>query len=107
MRGDIIYKLNMVRTSAKFRSILNYLLNDKNYSVNPKIASLYTTSDNYLLADLIDDNGGIETGSFMGTYNDLLKNIKGIGESAGLNQIEQQYLYNLVDLRVRQWRIIQ
>ena len=87
IRRDCARKLQPVETSGMFTAILGCLL-DQDWST-PRIDELQITPDRCLLARVA---GEAAFAAFLGTESDLIKNVHGVAEVAGLDGDEVGYL---------------
>lgn len=76
-----------VRTSPRFTAILACLL-DQEWTW-PRIEQLTVTCDGFLLAMR---EGDVGFNDFIGGYAELVRNLEGIGEVAGLSEGELDFL---------------
>jgi hypothetical protein len=86
IRQDCVRKLRSVETSGFFTAILGCLLGE-DWST-PRIAELRITSDRCLLSRLEGEPG---FNGFLGAEADLIRNIHGIAEVAGLDGAELDF----------------
>lgn len=95
IRRDCAAKLRVVNTSGMFTAILACLL-DEDWT-DPKIEQLAMTHDRCLLARAEGDCG---FDKFLGAEADLIRNIHGVAEVAGLDGDELGYLLGkIADLK--------
>jgi hypothetical protein len=79
-------------TSGKFVAILGCILNER--WTNPRIAELYVTSDNCVLAR---HEGDIGANEFIGGLSDVRRNCNGVATFAGLTLKERAAFSLAVD----------
>lgn len=75
----IAAKLRKVRVSPKFAAILACMVGES--WTTPSLSSLTSTSDGFLLGARAGDIG---YNDFLGTVDDLERNVRGVAEVAGL-----------------------
>jgi hypothetical protein len=86
IRADCARKLKPIETGEMFTAILAALLGED--WTTPKIEELFITSDRRILAR---STGEMTHKLFIGTEADLIRNIHGIAEVAGLDGDELGY----------------
>ena len=91
MKNVIANKIKKVKVSDFFVAILGAML-EQNWT-NPRLISLYKTSDNYILGQKENDCGYNEV---LCSYDNLRQNLVGIAKVANLNKKEIEYLLNLI-----------
>ena len=91
IRTDCSRKLKPIETGGTFRAILAALL-DEDWTT-PKIEELFITSDRCILART---SGEMTHKLFIGAEADLIRNIHGVAEVAGLDGDELGYLLGKV-----------
>ena len=85
MRKELVEKLHpkRIKTSGKMTAFLGYLLGE--HFADPQITTLTITSDGYMLVgDMANEHVGLES--------DLVRNINGISDVAGLSAEERKWL---------------
>jgi hypothetical protein len=89
VKARVVAKLHpdKVRTSPKFGAILGALLGQS--WTTPRIVELTITGDDFLLGRLEGDVGFNE---ILGSAQDLLNNLLGVAEVAGLTPDERRWL---------------
>ncbi len=87
IRADCARKLQPVDTGVMFTAILGALL-DEDWTT-PKIKELFITTDRFVLAR---PTGEVTHNLVIGAEADLIRNIHGIAEVAGLDGDELGYL---------------
>src|SRR4051812_8615970 len=87
IRRDCARKLRQIETGGMFTAILGCLLGE-DWST-PKIEELHITPDRCLLARV---EGEVTFKAFLGAEADLIRNVHGIAEVAGLDGDEVGYL---------------
>lgn len=87
IRQDCVRKLRSVETGDMFTAILGCLLGE-DWST-PKIEALQISHDRCLLARI---EGEVSFKAFLGAEADLIRNVHGITEVAGLDGDEVGYL---------------
>ncbi len=91
IRADCARKLKPIETGVMFAALLGVLL-DEDWT-NPKIEELFITSDRFVLAR---QTGEVTHKLVIGAEADLIRNIHGIAEVAGLDGDELGYLLGKV-----------
>jgi hypothetical protein len=91
IRTDCSRKLKPIETCDTFRASLVALLEED--WTTPKIEELFITSDCHILART---TGEMTHKLFIGTEADLIRNIHGVAEVAGLDRDELGYLLGKV-----------
>jgi hypothetical protein len=91
IRADCARKLKPVDTGVMFTATLAALL-DEDWTT-PKIEELFVTSDRFVLAR---PTGEVTHNLVIGAESDLIRNIHGIAEVAGLDGDELGYLLGRV-----------
>ena len=91
IRADCARKLKPIETGVSFTAILGALL-DEDWTT-PKIEELLITSDRCIFART---TGEVTHKLFIGVEADLIRNIHGIAEVAGLDGDELGYLLGKV-----------
>lgn len=86
---------NRVRTGGKLTAFLGYLFQVR--WTRPSISHLTITSDGMMLE-------GAMANEYLGDVGDLERNIRGIGEVAGLTEAETQYVIDLIPATANDWR---
>jgi hypothetical protein len=86
IRADCVRKLKFIETGDMFRAILAALL-DEDWTT-PKIEELVITSDRCILAR---PTGETTHKIFIGAESDLIRNVHGIADVAGLDGDELGY----------------
>jgi len=84
--------------SGKFAAILGFLLDEK--CTEPAIAELHVTSDGGVLAM---HEGDIGCNDFIGTVNDLERNLKGWFAAVGCTPDELRLLQNATTAKITSW----
>jgi hypothetical protein len=87
IRADCARKLEPIETGGMFRALLAALL-DEDWTT-PRIEELFITSDRYILAW---PTGEVTQRLYIGEEADLIRNVHGIAEVAGLDGDELGYL---------------
>ena len=99
IRADCARKLKPIETGVMFTALLAALL-DEDWTT-PKIEELFITSDRCILAR---PTGEVTHKLFIGAEADLIRNIHGIAEVAGLDGDELGYLLGKVaEARDQNW----
>ena len=88
IRADCARKLRSVETGGMFTAILGSLLGEGGWST-PKIEEMRITLDRCLLARV---EGEANFKAFLGAEADLIRNVHGIAEVAGLDGDEVGFL---------------
>lgn len=88
-----------LKVSGKFTAILACLLGGEEWT-NPPIAELCITADNFLMARM---EGDIGFNDFVGSGDDLARNICGVIETVGLNEEEKKIFGNLAAQNIQVW----
>lgn len=93
-RSAVIAKMNpkVFMPSTRFMAILAHLLHAGAWT-KPAIASMVCTTDGFILLQNDDDIGH---NAFLGPRSELVRNILGAAEVAGLTPQERRYLLNQV-----------
>lgn len=91
IRADCARKLRGIDTSAIFSAVLACLV-DEDWTT-PKLEEMRLTPDRCLLGR---PSGDVKFSAFIGAEADLIKNIHGIAEVAGLDGDEVGYLLGRV-----------
>ena len=91
IRQDCARKLSSVETSGQFTAILGCLLGE-DWST-PRIEERYPTPDHCLLARV---EGQVSHQQFLGAEQDLVRNVHGVAQVAGLDGDEVGYLLGRV-----------
>jgi len=93
LRLRLIEKLRptKIHTSGKFAAILGCLLGEA--WTSPQLMELYVTIDGHILARAEGDIGANE---FIGAKEDLIANLIGVADVAGLTPEERRALLDLV-----------
>ena len=92
IRADAAHKIQAVRVSDQFTAILACMVGEKGWTT-PVLAELVATTDGMLLGRR---EGEPEFRGFLGSVNDLLRNIHGLAPVAELDGDELGYLVALV-----------
>src|SRR5687767_4473095 len=87
IRRDCAIKLRSVEVSGHFAAILGCLL-DENWS-SPRLAEMMLTPDGALLGRCEEQS---TFATFLGAERDLVRNVHGVAEVAGLDGDEVGYL---------------
>ena|SRR5438132_882753 len=89
----VVAKLHpdVMKTGPKFTAILGALLGQD--WTTPRLVELAVTSDDCLLGRVENDSG---CNQFLGSVEDLLNNLLGISEAAGLTPAERRWLLDKV-----------
>lgn len=88
IRLDVARKVRVVQVSDQFTAILACLVGEKGWTT-PELAELVATPDGKLLGRC---EGGPEFRGFLGSVDDLLRNIHGLAPVAELDGDEVGYL---------------
>jgi len=88
IRADAAQKIRAVQVSDQFTAILACLVGESGWA-SPELAELVVTSDGMLLGRC---EGEPEFRGFLGSVNDLLRNIHGLAPVAELDGDELGYL---------------
>lgn len=88
IRLDVARKVRVVQVSDQFTAILACLVGEKGWTT-PELAELVATPDGKLLGRC---EGGPEFRGFLGSVDDLLRNIHGLTPVAELDGDEVGYL---------------
>lgn len=91
IRRDCVRKLRPIETSGMFTAILAALLGED--WTDPKIEELRITPDRFIMAR---PTGEVTLRLFLGAESDLIRNIHGIAEVAGLDGDELGFLLGRV-----------
>jgi hypothetical protein len=93
MKARLVGKLHptQVRVSPLFHAVLACLLGQTGWTT-PELASLTVTSDGFLLGMRQGDCG---FNDFLGTHDDLARNLRGVAEAVGLISAETHALLAL------------
>jgi hypothetical protein len=91
IRQDCAAKLRPIETSGMFTAILGCLLSED--WATPRIEELHLSPDRYLLAR---PEGEVTHRVILGTEDDLIRNVHGIAQTAGLDGDELGYLLSAI-----------
>ncbi len=91
IRADCARKLRPIETGGMFTAILAALLGED--WTEPRIEELLVTPDRHLLART---SGDVSHRQYLGVEADLIRNIHGIAEVAGLDGDELGYLLGML-----------
>lgn len=87
--------------SSKMGAMVGYVLGEK--FTNPSLGSISVTSDGFIIAYPVDEDGNMGHSEFLGSVADFRRNLGNLIAVAGLTKSEFDEFQKLYNKRVESW----